>query len=305
MVKVGILNAEKPLAGEVIRILINHPETELTRFVAPAYNGRSIASVHHGLIGEDSFNFTAEVPTDEIDFLIALNPDPYVISILEQVKDDEDKKLVSLFLPSEGDNEDNYEIGLSEINRKNLVRGARKAYVASPSVVASLVALSPLADFMLLNDDINIKVSLPKDIVESLNIEEDRNLLEKIIKYRQPSFSSRINLEVMSNKDSERESSSRITFKSSLPIEEFEKIYDGVYDDHNFTFMTHGELNLKEVEGTQKIIMRLEKPDPENLEIDIINDARMRGGAGDIVHVLNLFFGLHEKTGLSLKPSRF
>jgi N-acetyl-gamma-glutamyl-phosphate reductase len=83
------------------------------------------------------------------------------------------------------------------------------------------------------------------------------------------------------------------------------KLYDEVYDDHNFTILTSRVLDYKEVEGTNKCLLTLLKETPDTLTINCIIDARLRGGAGEAVHDLNLMFGLHECVGLTFKASVF
>ena len=58
MIKVGIIGAETPDAGELLRLLILHPEVDILSLYAPAWTGRMVASRHHGFIGEDIVNFS-------------------------------------------------------------------------------------------------------------------------------------------------------------------------------------------------------------------------------------------------------
>lgn len=304
MVKVGILDAEKPIAGEIIRILTNHPETEIKTLVSPLNMGRTISSIHHGLIGESPKNFTDKINLEELDFLIVPEDSKSWKDLIPLLDDYPDLKLVLLPFENSGNTQD-YEIGLSEINRKALVRGAKKAYLLSPCITPALISLIPLASFLLLNDDIEIEVSLPSDISNKIDVNAVSSKLLEILKKKQISFEGKVNLKLEENNDSERISKTVIYLRNSLPIEEIEKIYDQIYDDHNFTFITHNPVTSKEVEGTQKVIINLNKENEDNLIINIIADPRMRGGAGDAVHIMNLLFGLHEKTGLTLKSSRY
>ena len=82
-------------------------------------------------------------------------------------------------------------------------------------------------------------------------------------------------------------------------------MYDSLYNDHNFVFTSFSEIEGKEIEGTHKTIITFSKPENDSVELEIVGDCRLRGGAGDAVHVLNLFFALYEKIGLQLKPSRY
>ena len=304
MFKVGILGASSPQAGEIIRILINHPEIEIISLYAPNFLGRNVSSVHHGLIGEQSLTFSDKVNLEDINLLFITEKSEVSQKVLEQLDSLEDLYLISLsrdFIPDNLLAE--FEIGLSEINRKALVRGAKRAWLPSPAVVSSLVALVPLAQYMLLNSDIGIEISLPSDL-KGVDVEKEARFMSDVLKDNQASFGGKINLNY-NTADSERSQSIIISLKSSLPLEEIEKVYDQIYDDHNFAFLTLNDISTREVEGTQKIVMKLEKPSPDILNIHIVSDARLRGGAGDAIHVMNLFFGLHEKTGLNLKPSRF
>lgn len=306
MVNVGILGADTPLAGETIRILINHPEVELSSLFAPSMLGRNASSVHHGLIGENPLSFTDKLNLEAIDFLAIMEPTEIAQNIIDKIQNIENLKLVFFENDFTFDKlEEKFEIALSEINRKALVRGARVAYIPSPVIVPSLVALMPLAHYLLLNSDIEIEVKTPSDIFEKFDEKQESEYIEKLLKEKQASFNGRVNLKIIEDIHSERTEITKISLSCPLPIAEIENLYDQLYDDHNFTFLTRNEISASEVEGTQKIIINLKKEEPDKLEIETVSDARLRGGAGDIIHVMNLFFGLHEKTGLNLKTSRF
>lgn len=347
MVNVSIIGAESPLSGEIIRILLQHPETEFSNLFSPALQGRNVAGIHHGLIGEAQLNFTDKISAENSDVIIISESAAENLFPLDQLIHNKDLKFISLLPLSldsdfevtdhDADNifvsnkdvnnieiddikennsdenktgeknsvENKIEIGLSEINRKPLVRGARIAVIPSPLLVGTLIALSPLADYMLLNKNIEIDLEAPADILKSSSLNELNKTLHDYLKTRQPSFKSGIHISLKEIPNSERSIITKIKLSNTLPLEEIEKIYDSIYDDHNFTFLSRQEVNIEEVEGTQKVVMHLEKPTAEELVIEVASDGRLRGGAGDVVHVINLFFGLHEKTGLYLKPSRF
>ena len=113
----------------------------------------------------------------------------------------------------------------------------------------------------------------------------------------------------MDIKVSESASDRVIRVRSTLPIglslDEVDRIYEGIYDDHNFTFVLHRRVEDKEVEGTNKCLVQVSKPSDGELAIEAVADGRLRGGAGEALHLMNLLLGLHEKTGLELKASVF
>ena len=81
-------------------------------------------------------------------------------------------------------------------------------------------------------------------------------------------------------------------------------MFEDFYDDHNFTIISHGDPLAKEVEGTNRCLIHIEKAD-DRVRITALMDAILKGAAGTAVHDMNLLFGLHEKVGLSLKASVF
>ena len=82
------------------------------------------------------------------------------------------------------------------------------------------------------------------------------------------------------------------------------KIYDEYYADHNFTFVVDKMPDLKDVVNTNKCLIHLIKEDGKLLVVSVI-DNLLKGASGQAVHNMNLLFGLHECTGLKLKPSAF
>lgn len=307
MIKVGISAAGSPVAGEIIRILINHPEVDIVTLFDPDLRGRSVSSVHHGLIGESIVNFADKINPEELDVLFLTQRDGFYSRFLENSQEWENLNIIDVTNNNEKafDNEA-VSVGLSEINRKNIVRTLKDAFVPSALLVSPLIAFLPLAKFMLLNDNLDISVSVPEEMLdETENPELLKESLKKAVKISQPSFSSDICFKVFPNSREQRVIAFNTVINCSLSLDEIEKIYDGIYDDHNFTFITNSPVSFKEVEGTQKCVICLSKPSPASLEITSFTDGRLRGGAGDAVHVMNLLKGLYEKTGLQLKASSF
>lgn len=325
MIKIAILDADTPIAGETIRILVHHPEADLVNLYAPGFTGRNVATIHHGLIGEPTYIFSDKIDTTDIDVAVITEKVSLPSGIIETLLKSEDLKVITLDKSLYKSTDILPAIGISEINRKAIVRGAKKVYVPSPLTSSTLIALVPLARYMLLNSYINITSVMPKDIKDGIKLDKELETLEEALKQAQISFNQNINInlknwedltqqdycvEYSTSKESRGISSDRailtqITLESNLSLDEIENIYNNIYDDHNFSFISHNSPNYKEVEGTHKTVIYLDKPDDSTLKIDVLADARLRGGAGDIVHLINLLFGLHEKTGLHLKPSVF
>ena len=307
MIKIGILNADNPGSGELLRLLINHPEADIVTLYAPMMTGRSVGSVHHGFIGENLVNFTDKINPEELDILFISEQN----EISEYVYNNLDKWPELKIIDFSGNNKEAFknattEIGLSETNRKSIVRNMNVAHIPTPELIPILITLFPLATYMLINSDITISLSIPSRILKEGNVSMNNSeILTEAIKSCQPSFASSVSLSFEENKEETRVITMHAIIDCALTIEEIERIYEQIYDDHNFTFVVHSPITSKEVEGTQKCVISLNKPSSAKLELTTICDGRMRGGAGDAVHILNLFKGLHEKTGLTLKSSSF
>ena len=69
MIKAGIIGGAGYTAGELIRLLLNHPETEIVFINSSSNAGNRITDVHEGLYGETDLRFTDQLPLDEIDVL--------------------------------------------------------------------------------------------------------------------------------------------------------------------------------------------------------------------------------------------
>lgn len=304
MIKVGITGADTPLGGELIRLLIHHPEVELESLYAPSSKGILVSDFHRGLEGDTRLKFSESLNLSNLDVLFLIdNP------IIEGFSMDlpEDLRIVrypniSEFRTSSPFNSIEYVPGLSEMFRKPLVRGAKAAELLMSPVSILLIALYPLAMHLLLNDNLKVKISLPSVLEGRFSSEEIAEETEKYLKSVQLSFKRLDKIETSSSK-ALRGMEVEMEFPCSVSEAEIEKIFDSVYDDHNFSFVVNHKPELREVAGTQKCLLYLSKPSPELLRINAVADGILRGGAGDAVHVMNLLFGLFEKTGLSLQAS--
>lgn len=306
MIKVGIAGADTAMAGELIRILINHPDVELVSAFAPGKVGRKVASVHHGLAGECDLDFSPDINPQTLDVIfIDAHSD-----VADRFRMNTDRwpelRIIDMsHCPSLDFDALQMEYGLPEINRKALVRGCKRAVVPRSVAAVAIIGLYPLAKHLLLKDDIIIEYACPADI----DTEEKINMVGQEILYvlrkTQHSFNGNIFLHRMDEKVSERGLKIVIDIPCRLDITEVFKVYEDCYNDHNFTFMLSSTMPGYEVEGTQKTLVTLQKQSPDRLTVTVVGDSRMRGGAGDAVHIMNLLFGLHERTGLYLKAHKF
>lgn len=307
MIKTGIAGADTPMAGELIRILVNHPDVDLKAVLAPGRAGQKISSVHHGLTGETDLTFEESIDPSSLDvvFVDAHSDiaDRFRIPIVRH--DGESLRVIDMSHSPSLEMETRGPIyGLPELNRRRLVNQGVHVVVPRSIADAALVSLAPLASHMLINSPVAIRVQCPADIIVADKIELARREIVHTLSRLQNSFSAPVTIEA-SPSVSDRALTMSITLDCGVALEELVRLYLEAYEDHSFTFITLRPMPEYEVEGTNKCLIGLSKPTPTTIRLDTVTDCRMRGGAGTAAHVLNLLFGLTERTGLALKTNAF
>lgn len=306
MIRVGIAGADTAMAGELIRILINHPDVELTCAFANGKVGRKVASVHHGLAGECNLEFSPDINPAKLDVIfIDAHSD-----VADRFRMNTDRwpelRIIDMsHCPSLNFEALEMTYGLPEINRKTLVRGCKRAVVPRSVAAVAIIGLYPLARNLLLKGDVTVAYACPPDIDTDEKADMARQEIRHVLHKTQNSFDGEVILKRIDEEVSDRGLKVIIDVPCTLDINEVFRIFNDCYDDHNFTFMLSSPMAGHEVEGTQKTLVTLRKLSPERLTVIVVADCRMRGGAGDAVHIMNLLFGLHERTGLYLKAHKF
>ncbi|MCM1490567.1 MAG: hypothetical protein NC095_07055 [Muribaculum sp.] len=306
MIRAGIAGADTAMAGELIRILVNHPDVELVSAFAPGKVGRKVSSVHHGLAGECELEFSPDINPAKLDVIFI---DAHS-EVADRFRMNTDRwpglRIIDMSHCPTLDMDDlSMTYGLPEINRKKLVRDCKRAVVPRSLAAVSIIGLYPLAKHLLLKGDIDIDYICPPDIDTKEKVDMACQEIHQTLCKTQNSFCGNINLSRNDESVSNRGIKVVINIPCSLEIDELFKIYSNLYDDHNFTFTVPRSMPMYEVEGTQKTLITLQKHTPGILTLTVVADCRMRGGAGDAVHIMNLLFGLQEKTGLNLKAHKF
>lgn len=331
MIKVGIIGGSGYAAGELARILLHHPDAVLQWVSSRSCAGQRLDQVHQGLAGEREITFTADAPLGDVDVLFCCTPYGRSREFLESVKIPEGLKIIDLARDFRADSladtftnpfSAQFIYGQAEVNRKAMVRGGK--YVADPGCVAQVVNLMllPLARKMLLGGDIHISAvtgatcsgterrptshyAWRNDNVVVYHPFSHHQLpeIKALVKLAQPSFNSEINLVPMRGPFS-RGILASAYMDCPLAPDEVEKMYRDYYDDHGFTFVVDRQPDLKDVVGTNKCLLHVERIGGKLLVTGVI-DNLLKGGAGTAVHNMNLMFGLQERTGLDMKAIAF
>ncbi|MDL2310200.1 N-acetyl-gamma-glutamyl-phosphate reductase [Parabacteroides sp. OttesenSCG-928-B22] len=322
MIKVGIIGGAGYTAGELIRLLINHPDAEIVFVHSTSNAGNKITEVHSGLFGETDMAFTNELPFHEVDLLFLCSAHGDSRKFMESHVLPESVKVIDLSMDYRLKAEDNpFIYGLPELNRRAI---CKSQYVANPGCFATCIQLAvlPLAKHLMLNSELHVNAitgstgagvkptstshfSWRNDNISIYKPFGHQHLheIDQSLRQLQNSFQSRINfIPVRGNFSRGIFATTYIDCKVSL--EEIRRIYEEYYEDHSFTFITDKNPDMKQVVNTNKCLIHLEKHDDKLLIISMI-DNLLKGASGQAVHNMNLLFGLEEKVGLHLKPSGF
>ena len=322
MIKVGIIGGMSNRAGELIRLLINHPDVEI-RFVHSENNvGNEVASVHGGLYGETELCFTDELPLDEVDVLFFCSPDGETKKFMENHTLPEDLKIIDLSMDYRIKSEEHdFLYGLPELNRRAI---CHSNHVANPGALATCVELGllPLAKHLLLNTDVMIHVISGNTAIENaMNYSSTASFCNQNVSVYSPfthpqlpeimqtlqqmqnSFSADLNL-IPCLGDFSRGIFSTIVMKCRVGLDELMKMYRSYYEEDSFVHIVADHIDLKQVVNTNKCLIHLEKSGDKLLIVSCIDDL-LKGASGQAVHNMNLMFNLEETVGLRLKPSAF
>lgn len=318
--KVGIIGGAGYTAGELLRLLINHPEAELTFVHSSSNAGKPVSDVHIGLLGETDLIFSDSFDLKAIDVLFlcsghgassafwAENERPANLQVIDLAQDYRDEH-------------DGYVYGLPEMNASR-ISGAD--LVANPGCFATAIQLSllPLAAAGLLKSDIHVTAitgstgagvkpsgtthfSWRTDNLSVYKAFTHQHLLEinQSLKQLQPDMDATINFVPMRG-DFARGILASVYTECSLTQDEAMKLYKDFYADSPFTIVSDAPVHLKQAVNTNKAVLRPEVHDGKILIVTAI-DNLLKGASGQAVQNMNLMFGLDQRTGLRLKPSAF
>ncbi|MBO7418978.1 MAG: N-acetyl-gamma-glutamyl-phosphate reductase [Bacteroidaceae bacterium] len=322
MIKVGIIGGAGYTAGELIRLLLGHPEAEIIFVNSQSNAGKKITDVHAGLLGETDLEFTDELPLEAIDVLFCCMGHGDTRRFMESHVVPESVKIIDLSMDYRMKSEEHdFVYGLPELNRRATCTAQ---HVANPGCFATAIqlALLPLAKHLMLNSDIMVTAITGstgagvKPQATSHFSWRDNNLsvykafqhqhvpeIMQSLKQLQQGFSHELDF-IPVRGDFPRGIFAMVTVKSTVELDELYRIYTEYYEHDSFTHVVRQNIDLKQVVNTNKCLLHLEKQDDKLLIISCI-DNLLKGASGTAVHNMNLMFNLEEKVGLQLKPSAF
>lgn len=325
MIQVGIIGGSGYTAGELLRLLVHHPNVHIDFVFSTTNAGSAIAKQHPDLLGELDKEFTDQV-NPSVDVLFLCLGHGRSRNFLETHTFSKKTKVIDLgndfrltadrsFLGRD------FVYGLPELQKES-IKSAQN--IANPGCFATAIqlALLPLAEKSLLTDTVHINAttgSTGAGVKPSPTTHfswRDNNFSSyKVFTHQHLGEIGQSLSQLQGNLDSSllfipnRGNFSRGIYATvytsfSGTIEEAKKLYLDYYKEAAFTFVSEEEMNLKQVVNTNKCVLHLRKHD-DILLITSAIDNLVKGASGQAIHNMNLMFGLDEKTGLQLKGSAF
>ena len=315
MKKVGIIGGAGYTAGELVRILINHPAVQLCQVVSESHPGEPLWSVHGGLFGETEMCFCESADLSQLDVLFLCGAHGKSRGFWASHKAAEGLKIIDLAQDFR-DQSEGYVYGLPEWQRDKIA-GASK--LANPGCFATAIqlALLPLAAEGLLKNDVSVTAITgstgagvkPSDTthfswrsnhLSAYKVFEHQHLAE-VGRNLRPEGEIKF---VPIRGDFTRGIFATLHTPCPLSLEQAQELYESFYSGHPFTFLFPGAPDLKQVVNTNKALIGLEKHG-DTLVITSVIDNLLKGASGQAVQNMNLMLGLPEDSGLRLKASAF
>ena len=321
MIRIGILGAAGYTGGELIRVLLGHPEVEIVFANSESNAGNLVSDVHEGLIGDTQLRFTDEMPFERVNVVFFCFGHGKSAAFLAEHAIPPHVKIIDLAQDFRIRGSHDYVYGLPETHR-DIIRTAQ--HVANPGCFATCIqlALLPALQAGLISGDIHVNgitgstgagqkpsatthFSWRNDNISVYKTFTHQHLLEinQTVQELRHGYDGRV-LFIPQRGCFARGIFVTAYARCTASLEEVQQIYADYYQDAAFTHFVTKSPDMKQVVGTNKAVVYVERYEDQLLMISCI-DNLLKGAVGQAVQNMNLMFGLDERMGLSLKASAF
>ncbi len=324
--KIGIIGGAGYTGGELLRILINHPNAEIVFINSKSNAGNNIAKVHGDLLGETDLKFSDDLHNDiDVLFLCVGHGDAKKFLDANDVADK--VKIIDLSqdfrLEANAKHKNrSFVYGLPELN-KNEIKSADN--VANPGCFATAIQLGllPLAKAGLLHEVYTTGITGSTGAGQSLsstshfswranNIQAYKTLThqhlgeigQSLLQLQGSGKDIEVNF-VPWRGDFTRGIFISSTLNCDKSADELTALYKSFYKDQPFSIVSDDAIFLKQVVNNNKCVIQLEKAGQSKLVVHSAIDNLLKGASGQAVQNMNLMFGIEETAGLKLKANYF
>lgn len=333
MIKVGILGAAGYTGGELIRLLLNHPDAEIVFANSESNAGNLVSDVHEGLYGETDLKFTSELPFDKVDVVFFCFGHGKSEQFLNEHDIPASVKIIDLAQDFRLKGNHDFVYGLPEIHNAETADAQR---IANPGCFATCIQLGllPAAKMGIISDDVvvngitgstgagqkpgatthfswrNNNMSTYKMFTHQ-HLHEICQSLNEVRPAESPVIGSPIDEggDVSIDFIPYRGDFARGIFvtsviKTDISGEEIIRFYKDFFRDAAFTHYSDKPIDLKQVVNTNKCLVHCDTFKGK-LVVTTAIDNLLKGAVGQAVQNMNLMFSLPEYSGLRLKASAF
>ena len=338
MVKVGILGAAGYTGGELIRLLINHPQAEIVFANSESNAGNKVYDVHEGLMGDTELEFTSEMPFDQVDVVFFCFGHGKSEAFLKEHDIPANVKIIDMAQDFRIKGDHDYVYGLPEIHKEEI---AKCQHLANPGCFATCIQLGllPLAKAGLLTKDIAVNAitgstgagqkpsatthfswrdnnfSVYKlfthqhlhEICQTLNELKPTEAPHVVDTLDEGYEAEGITVDFIPYRGDFARGifcTEVVTLNQQAGGEDIVALYKDFYKEAAFTHYSDKALDLKQVVNTNKGLVHVEVFGKKVVITSMI-DNLLKGAVGQAVQNMNIMFGLDEKAGLDLKASAF
>lgn len=323
-VNIGIVGGAGYTGGELLRVLLRHPNANISFVHSSSNAGELVNKVHTDLLGDTELIFAKEIkPSVDVLFLCVGHGDAQkflatneIASSVKIIDLSQDFRLNSS--ASIGDRKFVY--GLPELQR-DAIRAAH--HIANPGCFATAIQLGllPLASKNLLKEVYTTGITGSTGAGQGLsstshfswranNIGAYKTLnhqhiheIHQSLGLLQGNQAAEVNF-VPWRGDFTRGIFVTSVISSNMSMDALYELYTDFYKDHPFTHVSYNTIDLKQVVNTNKCFIHIEKQG-NKIAIHSVIDNLLKGAVGQAVQNMNLIFGLEETTGLDLKANYF
>lgn len=320
-IKIGILGAAGYTGGELIRVLLNHPQAEIVFANSESNAGNLVSDVHEGLIGETDLTFTDQMPFEQVDVVFFCFGHGKSEAFLQKHTIPASVKIIDLAQDFRIAGNHDYIYGLPETHRDTI---SKAQHLANPGCFATCIQLAmlPALKSGIISGDIHVNgitgstgagqkpgatthFSWRNDNCSVYKTFTHQHLLEinQTVQELAPGYAGRV-LFIPQRGCFARGIFVTAYAKCDKSLEEVQQIYADYYKDAAFTHFVTKSPDLKQVVNTNKAVVYVDKYEDQLLMISCI-DNLLKGAVGQAVQNMNIMFGIDETAGLLLKASAF
>ncbi len=326
-IRVGIIGGAGYTGGELIRLLVHHPQVAITFIHSKSNAGQKVSKVHDDLLGDTNLVF-AENMHQEIDVLFLCVGHGDAKKFLAENPVDASIKIIDLsqdfrLNANKKSTDREFVYGLPELNYHSIQTAQN---IANPGCFATAIQLGllPLAKAGLLTEVHTTGITGSTGAGQSLSATSHFSWRANNIsayKTLDHQHLHEIGESLCQASGNQLDTSDLIHFvpwrgdftrgiyissvvKCSLELEAVKALYKDYYANAAMTHVSDSMIHLKQVVNTSKCLIHIEKQG-SRIAIHSAIDNLLKGASGQAVQNMNLLFGLEEGLGLRLKANYF